>query len=477
MILPGRLRGQGSNESRTLTGGQQRCQKDCQKDCQEHGNPWPRSAKHGNLELMLVYGIDFGTSNSIVGAADPTGLRGFVPLDPGAPDPSILRSLLYFPNARQVYFGSEAISQFVDHDLSGRFIRSIKKQLPSRSFTGTQVDNRVLSLEHLVGTFLGELRNRANRHYGMDVTHVVLGRPARFSADDADDTFAQARLEEAARLAGFRHIEFLAEPVAASIGYERGSKQAAKANPIILTVDYGGGTSDFTVYQLKGTDFRPSDVIAMGGVSVAGDALDSAIMRSRISLHFGTGVRFQVPFGDNTLTMPKGLMERICHPGEISLLRKQDTMEFLRNVRQWSLGPEDRARMDRLFTLLEDQLGFSIFEQIEKTKRGLSTAEQAQFRFSYPGIEITESFLRSEFEDYASDALNKMKNSLDETLLRSGLRDSQIDRILCTGGTARVPWVRQSLVGRFGAEKIQDLDPFRGVARGLAERALELARS
>jgi hypothetical chaperone protein len=428
---------------------------------------------------MLVYGIDFGTSNSILGAADEKGLRGFAPLDPGASDPSILRSLLYFPNSKQVYFGTEAISEFTNHDLTGRFIRSIKKQLPSRSFIGTYIDNRPMNLEVLIGIFLGELRKRANEHFGEDVTSVVLGRPARFAEDDADDLYAQSRLEQAARLAGFTKIEFLAEPVAASMGYESEAPKtsAQKKSPVILTVDYGGGTSDFTVYQLRGKSFQPSDVLAMGGVSIAGDALDSAIMRKRISLHFGTGVQYQVPFGDNTLTMPKNLMERICHPGEISLLRKQDTMEFLRNVQQWSLGPPDRAKMDRLFTLLEDQLGFPVFEQIEKTKRDLSVAERTRFQFSYPGVEITEDITRQEFETYAEDALQKLDRELEETLKRSGLEASAIDQVLCTGGTAKVPWIRNSLIGRFGAEKLMDLDPFRGVALGLSQRAHQLARS
>ncbi len=424
---------------------------------------------------MLVYGIDFGTSNSIVGAADENGLRGFVPLDPGAPDPSILRSLLYFPNSKQVFFGTEAIAEFTNHDLTGRFIRSIKKQLPSRSFVGTYIENRPMNLEVLIGTFLGELRRRANAHFKQDVKHVVLGRPARFAEDDADDLYAQGRLEQAARLAGFTHIEFLAEPVAASMGYESEPGTRAKS-PVILTVDYGGGTSDFTVYQLRGETFEPSDVLAMGGVSIAGDALDAALMRKRISLHFGTGVKYQVPFGDNTLTMPKNLMERICHPGEISLLRKQDTMEFLRNVQQWSLGAEDRAKMDRLFTLLEDQLGFSVFEQIERTKRALSISTHAPFRFSYPGVEIHEDLTRQEFEDYAGDALQKLDRELEETLKRSGLEAAAIDQVLCTGGTAKVPWIRNSLIRRFGAAKLMDLDPFRGVALGLSQRAHQVAQ-
>jgi hypothetical chaperone protein len=213
----------------------------------------------------------------------------------------------------------------------------------------------------------------------------------------------------------------------------------------------------------------------MGGVSVAGDALDSSLMRHRISPYFGTGVRYKVPFGSNVLTMPIHLMERICHPAEISLLRKQDTMQFFRNVRQWSLGEEDREKMERLFTLLNDQLGFPLFERIEATKRALSGADSTWFEFDYPEIRIRENVRRAEFEAYASQALEAIVGSLDETFKMAGLRPEQVDRVLCTGGTAKVPWIRQALATRFGAEKLHDLDPFRGVARGLMEKAAELA--
>jgi len=423
---------------------------------------------------MLVYGIDFGTSNSILGAADENGPRGFAPLDPDAPDSAILRSLLYFPNAKEVHFGAKAIQELVARDHAGRFIRSIKKQLPSRSFIGTFVDNRPFNLEDLIGVFLGEIRRRANEYYGEDVTRVVLGRPARFAPDEADDRYAEGRLERAARIAGFKDIEFFPEPVAAALGYGHDQEaQAAHATgeTLVLAADYGGGTSDFTVYRLGQGTFQSSDVIAMGGVSVAGDALDSSIMRHRISPYFGTGVQYKVPFGSNVLKMPVHLMERICHPAEISLLRKQDTMEFFRNVQQWSLGDEDREKMERLFTLLNDQLGFPLFERIEAAKRALSTSASATFEFSYPDIEIREKISRKQFEDYAGGAFEAVTASLDETLRAAQVPLTRIDRVLCTGGTAKVPWIRKSLADRFGENKLFDLDPFRGVARGLMLRA------
>lgn len=426
---------------------------------------------------MLVYGIDFGTSNSILGAADEKGARGFAPLDPDASDPAILRSLLYFPSAKEVYFGNRAIQEFIARDHTGRFIRSIKKQLPSRSFVGTFVDNRPFNLEDLIGVFLGEMRKRANEHFKEDVTTVVLGRPARFAQDEADDRYAEGRLERSARIAGFKEIQFVPEPVAAATGYHVSpDEDPSGKESLVLAADFGGGTSDFTVYRLGPGPFQPSDVIAMGGVAVAGDALDASLMRRRISSHFGTGVQYQVPFGSNVLTMPLGLMERICHPAEISLLRSQDTLEFLKNVQQWSLGPEDRAKIDRLFILLHEQLGFPLFERIEAAKRALSSSKSTVFEYSYPGIEIREKITQSEFEEYAAPSLEKITRALDETLKAAQVEPSRIDRVLCTGGTARVAWIRRALAERFGERRLFDLDPFRGVAQGLMERASEVAR-
>jgi hypothetical chaperone protein len=428
------------------------------------------------MKSSLTYAIDFGTSNSLLGAADQFGMRGFASIDPDSPDPTIMRSLLFFPNASSVFYGARALREFGASDHTGRFIRSIKRQLPSRHFIGTFVDNRPFNLEDLIGLFLGELRKRANTFFGEDVTRVVLGRPARFAPDDADDRYAEARLERAARIAGFTEIEFFAEPVAAALGYSKEDGRNQTQQELVLAADFGGGTSDFTLYQMGSREFRSSDVLSMGGVSLAGDALDSAIMRHRISPYFGTGVRYQVPFGSNILTMPPHLMERICHPGEISLLRKQDTFEFLKNVKQWSLGAEDRKKMDRLFILLQDQLGLPIFEKIEMAKRELSNESHARFQFNYPEIEIDENIKRKDFESYAKAPLDSIINSLDETLKKAAVAPEKIDRVLCTGGTAKVHWLRECLTHRFGADKMYNLDPFRGVAQGLMERAFEKAK-
>lgn len=428
-------------------------------------------------DAPLVYAIDYGTSNSLLAAATSERVHAPIPLDPdpdsqgGKGDPSILRSILYFPHMKEVHFGSKAIREFVNRDMEGRLIRSIKKFLPMRSFVGTFVEDRPLNLEDIIAVFLGEMRKRANAHFGRDVESAVIGRPARFAEDDADDAFAQYRLERAAKAAGFKHVDFFAEPVAAAYGF----RHLLDQRKTVLVADFGGGTSDFTVIRMGGGPAEKPELLSIGGISVAGDALDGSLMRHKISPHFGARVEYKVPFGSNVLKMPVDLMNRLCSPADISLLRKRDTLEFFRNVRTWALGGDDREKMDHLFSLLENQLGFPVFEEIERTKRRLSDSDETTFAFSYPEVEIREPVSRKEFDAYASDRVESILAALDRTVRDAGIGFDQVDIVCCTGGTAKVPVIYEALVARFGVEKVQHHNHHHSVVQGLAERAKELA--
>jgi hypothetical chaperone protein len=426
--------------------------------------------KSANPNLPLMYAVDFGTTNSLLAAADPARVFDPIPLDAEAVDPTVLRTLLYFPNMRTVYYGAEAIRQFTEHQGEGRLIRSIKKQLPVRSFLGTWIEDRPVNLEDLIGFFLQELRNRANDHFQRDVDSVLLGRPAKFSLDDGDDRFAQFRLERAARQAGFKHIEFCPEPVAAAFAFQ----DQLTEPKTVLVADFGGGTSDFTLLRMGQGAFHPSDVLALGGVPVAGDLLDGSIMRHRLSPHFGADVKYQIPFGSHVLTMPIHLMQKLCSPADVAFLGQKDVAEYLQKVKQWAKSDEDRAKMDRLFVLIQDQLGFYVFETIEKAKRHLSDQREARLDLDYPGMVVKESLSRNAFDELILKPTERIFSALDETVRQAGLTFSQVDLVCCTGGTAKVPYIREGLKQRFGEEKLKEYNFFHSVVRGLAERAKQI---
>jgi len=414
-----------------------------------------------------MYAIDFGTSNSLLAAANRNEVCAPIPLDEHAQDPSVFRSILFHSDDANWSFGAAALSEYIAHGMHGRFIRSIKRFLPVASFSDTRIGTRKVLLEELVGMFLREMRRRANVHFGADVRRVMLGRPARFSDDDQTDALAEARLRSAAQFAGFEDIHFCPEPLAAA--YDFGSTRPG-ANTF-LVADFGGGTSDYTVARLDPARADALEVLAIGGVGQAGDAFDGALMRHGIAEHFGSRVRYQVPFGSKWLEMPAPLMEKLCSPADICWLARGDVFEFLRGVRAGSSSEDDKRHVDQLLVLIEDSLGFQIFEVIEQQKRALSTHESSEFRFEYPGIDVREQLTRARFESASARVSSSILDRLDQTLTRAGISASDIDRVCSTGGTAKVPVIRHGLEARFGERKLQALSSFHAVIQGLAERA------
>lgn len=420
----------------------------------------------------MIYAIDFGTSNSLLGAASATQTFAPIPLDPTASDPSVFRSLMYFAPQEQPCFGEEAIKAYVENSMNGRFLKSFKRFLPLESFESTVINGRIWKLEELVARFLREMRERANAHFNQDVTSVVLGRPAAFSEDAAADRLAHNRLETAAQLAGFTSIEFLPEPIAAAYRF----RKEIHHEEMVLVADFGGGTSDYTILKLSQKEFKPEDVVAVHGAPVAGDALDGALMRHRVAKHFGSEVRYRVPMSSNVLTMPKGMSSYLYSTAYINFLNSPEHRDFLRKVERWSLGAADDQRMQQLAVLLENQLGFSIFEAIEGGKRRLSDSESTHIKFAYPGIVVDEPVSRDNFRQDTSDEIGTIFGALDETLARAGLRADQIDRVCCTGGTAKALMVREQLAQRFAADKLESFRHFSSIAEGLGERAQQLQR-
>jgi len=67
--------------------------------------------------------------------------------------------------------------------------------------------------------------------------------------------------------------------------------------------------------------------------------------------------------------------------------------------------------------------------------------------------------------------------ALDETLARAGLKASEIDRVCCTGGTAKALVVREELLKRFEESRLDNFRNFTSIVEGLSERALQVLRS
>lgn len=418
----------------------------------------------------MIYAIDYGTSNSLLAGADKSKSFNPLALDSSNEDPTIFRSVMFFPLSGGAFFGKAAVKAYDEHRSEGRLFRSIKKYLPIRTFSGTWVGTEFRPLEDLISRFLREMRERANAVTGDDVESVVLGRPARYALDDEADRLAQIRMEKAARAAGFKDIEFYPEPLAAAHEY----RKTLSSEKLVLVADLGAGTSDFTVLRIGPGPLRASDVLAVGGISVAGDALDSTIMDGRVAEFLGTEVKYRLPLSSNVLTMPIDIRHKLSSPPDIALMTRQDVVHFLKSVQKSALDDRDKDRLERLFVLIEENLGFQIYEAIEGSKRSVCRDGKANLEFPYPGIELETAFNSANFVDWSRPKLEAILKSLDDTVRQAGVKFADIDLICCTGGTAKVPQFADQLRTRFGQAKIEQFDHFHSVIKGLAERAREL---
>ena len=193
-------------------------------------------------------------------------------------------------------------------------------------------------------------------------------------------------------------MHFCPEPIAAAYDF----RSRLTEPKVVLVADFGGGTSDYTVARLT-PDEDDVEVLALGGVSVAGDAFDGSIMRHKVSAHFGANVKYKVPFGSNVLSMPRPLMESLCSPAETCLLAHRDIMAFLRDIKSGSLGKDDKQHIDQLLCLVEDSLGFQMFEVIEHAKRELSDNEVDPAASStIPASTSPKPITRSEFQSFSA---------------------------------------------------------------------------
>lgn len=414
-----------------------------------------------------ILAVDFGTTNSLAGVWSESQKTPFLELDPSAATPTLFRSLLYFPHEDECFYGAEAISKYLENEMEGRLFRSFKAHLPNRSYLGTMVGHRVMSLENMVGTFLLEIKKRAEKILNQPVERVLLGRPARYSMDPEQDTFAMHRMRKAAEFAGFQEVRFLPEPLAAAFDL----RTRLKEEKCVLVGDFGGGTSDFTILKISPEPMKTEDVLAVDGCPLAGDALDSVFMKERLSVHFGAKTRYRLPLSSNTLTMPPGVTDRLYFPAHIVHLKDKQTYEFIRQVSQCALSGGDRSAVDRLLALVDEQLIFSFFEKIEEAKRGLSTSDVFEFEFDEPGVQVRDRFQRADFQAWATVTRDRIFEALDRAFATAGLKPHQIDLVCLTGGTAKVPLIREALETRFGPEKLRTSDAFHSVQGGLVEAA------
>lgn len=411
----------------------------------------------------FLYGIDFGTTNSVLAIYDESKKEIHSTI--------IIPSLIYFyqqPNVagrKNYVVGEEAIAAYLHDGMKGRFIKSVKQILARTSFTETLIHNKRYNAAQLVAIILEELKERADKVTGVDCHKAVIGRPVFFDDDDTQkDSLAQTRLSKAAALAGFTDVRFQFEPIGAAFAYEKTLQKKEK----VLVADLGGGTTDFTYLALDpekaASTNRKNDMIASGGIYVGGDSFDSAFMWEKGTPYFGKNTQYEATPG-KVLTVPRSLFVNICSWEQMNFF---NGLRIKREIEDYYYFSGNDRKFKNLITLIENNLGYSVFQSIEQTKISLTSTGTTRFAYREMDIVIDEEVSLPEYEEIIAKDVSRISNYLDTFLSQNGIGPKDIDTLFLTGGTSMVGSIQKLFKNKFPHVGLNSGDNFKSVAKGLA---------
>jgi hypothetical chaperone protein len=405
-------------------------------------------------------GIDFGTSNSAAARTGPDGLARLIALEGDARN--LPTAVFFNAETRGTLFGREAVAAYLA-GVEGRLMRSLKSLLGSSLLhEKTAVAGGLISFQDVIGRFLGEIGDRVERRIGTLPARVAIGRPVHF-VDEAPerDRQAQEALTHAARAAGFKEVAFVLEPIAAAFDHER----RMDSEQVVLIVDIGGGTSDFTVVRLGpkriGRHDRSDDILATSGVHIGGTDYDRKLSLEEVMPLLG--FRHLGPQGRE---VPSAVFFDLS---TWHLINWAYSPKALRHADELRTSYSDLRLHRRLTHVLHERLGHRIASEVEQAKiRGSldGTAALVDLGGIEPGLQAALS--PDSMERQLAPLLGQVVQCAQDCVALAGLAAGGVDAIYLTGGSSALRPFQQALHRGFPGTSVIEGDLFGGVACGLA---------
>ena len=379
----------------------------------------------------MSYAIDFGTSNTVITRWNPaTGNPETVRLtglsQQLAGSPPLIPSLLYVEDANcgQVTVGQAVRDRGLDLTGDPRFFRSFKRGI------GTQIQGFLPELEGKIVTFeqVGEwffktLIGQLKADLGKTLSCLTLTVPV--------DSFEAYRhwLTQTCQGWEIEQVRILDEPTAAALGY------GATAANLLLAIDFGGGTIDFSLIQLDSSNLaKTQGFILKLGNKLFGNSSGQKTKVARVLAKAGKNLggtdidAWVVDYFQQTQALPKSsLTLRLAERLKIKLSDTREATEVFFD--------------DRTFASYSLSLDRDRFEHI-----------------------LQEQQFFAQLDDLMCQILQQAR--------RNGIEKTDIDTVLLVGGTVQIPAVTNWVKQYFDESKIQCDRPLEAVALG----ALQLAQ-
>jgi len=403
---------------------------------------------------MAVLGVDFGTSNSAAAVA-VDGRAHLITLEAGE---TTLPTAVFFDfDARKMRIGAAAGAALLAGD-EGRYMRALKSLLGAplmrekRNYLGEKLD-----FIDIVARFLAQVKSAAQAQTGLEFDRALSGRPVRFHGDDARNAQAEVDLREAYARAGFADVAFMYEPEAAALA----NRAVLDEGDLGLIVDIGGGTSDFTLFR---NGAEGIDILASHGVRLGGTDFDRVLSLETVMPLLGRGSEIRHAFGNETHTAPATIFNDLATWQKIQFLYAPDSRRLAKDLLQYAVEPE---KLERLVSVLADELGHDIAFAVEAGKIGANTSGRGEIDLRVVERGLAAELTEARVEALLSGMTGDMAAAAVATLKQAGVAPEAVTHLVFVGGSSLMRVTQATLGAAFGHAKVHHGSALTAIVDGL----------
>ena len=285
-----------------------------------------------------------------------------------------------------------------------RTVSSIKRQMGSDY--KVKIDDKKYTPQEISAMILQKLKTDTEAYLGEKVTEAVITVPAYFT-----DSQRQAT-KDAGKIAGLEVKRIINEPTAAALAYGIDKENDQK----VMVYDLGGGTFDVSIIEMG--DGVQEVLATAGNNRLGGDDFD------------------------------------------------QRVIDWIADEFKKSEGVDlrgDKMAMQRLK------------EAAEKAKIELSNVTTSTINLPFIGMKsdgtplnLEMTLTRAKFNELTADLVEATMGPVRQAISDSGLKTSELHKILMVGGSSRIPAVQEAVKKYTGIEPFKGINPDECVAIGAA---------
>ncbi|OAV64543.1 Heat shock protein 70 [Bacteroidales bacterium Barb6XT] len=370
------------------------------------------------MRNKIDYGIDLGTTNSAIARME----NGVPVIKKSDTLKDTVPSCVSFNKRKDVLVGDVAFNVMINDSAralktfeSGKtntFIEFKRTMGTTHTYESSNMGCELKSFE-LSAEVLKKLKSLIQDE---NISSVVITIPAKFQNQQCEATM------RAAKLAGFKQVQLLQEPVAAATAYGLGGRSK---DGFWLVFDFGGGTFDVALVKSEEGILSVKDT--EGDNWLGGKNLDEAIVDQII-----------IPYLQDNYAINE-------------ILENSDKKQMLRAaVKRYAEEAKNQLSFKDSYSILTN-LGDLPFED--------ENGEE-------PEIDLAISI--DDLERVLAPIFQKAIDITKDLLKRNNLKGSNLDKLILVGGPTHSPILRQMLREQITKNVDTSVDPMTVVACGAA---------